>query len=79
MTKDEFLARMQRFDLMTESGNLLAFLDERYPALRDQMTEAEAGWVSDRASTASMTVALQGDSHAHSSPTSASHHRAIAD
>jgi hypothetical protein len=78
MMKNEFLAIVRRFDLTTESSDLLAFLSEQYPALRDQMTEAEAGWVSDRASTASMTMALHGDSQGSVSPVTASHHRVVA-
>lgn len=79
MIKDEFLATVRRFDLITESSDLLAFLNERYPALRDQMTEAEAEWVSDRASTASMTVALQRDVLARAPTAMASPHRTVAD
>lgn len=78
MTKDEFLAGVQRFDLITESRDLLAFLDAQYPAFRDQMTEAEALWVSDRASTASMTAALQRDMHVRA-PTATAHRRTVAD
>jgi hypothetical protein len=78
MMKNEFLAIVRRFDLITESSELLAFLSEHYPALRDQMKEAEAGWVSDRASTASMTMALHGDSQGSVSPVTASHHRVVA-
>jgi hypothetical protein len=78
MMKDEFLAIVRRFDLITESSELLAFLSEHYPALRDQMTEAEDGWVSDRASTASMTMALHGDSQGSVSPVTASHNRVVA-
>ncbi len=79
MIKDEFLATVRRFDLITESSDLLAFLNERYPALRDQMTAAEAEWVSDRASTASMTVALQRDALVRAPTVMAPPHRTVAD
>jgi len=79
MMKDEFFATVRRFDLITESNDLLAFLNERYPALRDQMTEAEAEWVGDWASTASMTVALQRDMLVHAPTAMTYPRRTVAD
>jgi len=59
MTKDVFLDRVEHFDPVTESADLLAFLDREYPLFRGALTDTEHTWVGDRASTASMTVALQ--------------------
>lgn len=70
---------MRRFDLVTESRDLLAFLNEHYAVVRDQMTEAEAEWVNDRGSTAAMTIALQSDSQGSMPPVATTHHRAVAD
>ncbi|MGI8689762.1 MAG: hypothetical protein ACR2M3_14395 [Thermomicrobiales bacterium] len=61
MTKEAFLDRVEHFDPVTESADLLAFLDRPYPLFRGALTDTEHAWIGDRASTASMTVALQTD------------------
>lgn len=64
MTKNEFLDRIECFDLATQSAELLAFVAQEAPHFRDFLTPDEATWVSDQASTASMTLGLQHDRHA---------------
>jgi len=61
MTKDEFIDRIERFDLATQSAELLAFLTQEGPHFRDLLTRDEATWIADQASTASMTLGLQQD------------------
>jgi hypothetical protein len=64
MTKDEFLGRVEQFDLVTESAGLLDFLDHQYPVFRDLLTDTELSWVQDRARTAAMTAAYLDEAEA---------------
>jgi hypothetical protein len=64
MMKHEFLDRIEHFDLVTQSAELLAFITHEGPKFRDTLTHEEATWVADHASTASMTLGLQQDNHA---------------